>query len=419
MISEAMQGLLEQAGIKVNGANPWDIQVRDARLYARLWREKSLGLGQSYMDGWWDCPRVDELVCRLLRGGIQDKIRGGLRHMLRAAPWILFNLQSRARARIIAERHYDLGNDLFFSFLDPYNQYSCAYFQGTDDLNTAQLNKLAMICAKLNLSPGDRLLDIGCGWGGLARYAAERFGCDVTAVNISEEQLQFARGSCANLPVRFQNRDYRGIEGRFDKIVSVGMFEHVGWKNYREFFDLVFRRLEERGIFLLHTIGRNESGRGGAEPWMSKYIFPNSMLPSIAQIARAAEGRFVIEDLHNLGPHYDKTLMAWNANFQQAWPRLSGRYDARFKRMWEYYLLCCAGAFRSRDTHVWQILMTRRGSGRTQPACGEGLEASAVGHPEAGAARGWRRAPRRPCANQNLTGQGFAFALGAAIFLLF
>lgn len=375
MKSHAMQALLEQAGITVNGSNPWDMQVRDERLYARLWRDKSLGLGESYMDGWWDCARVDELVCRLLRGGIERRIRGSLRFMLRAAPWCLFNLQSGARARIIADRHYDLGNDLFFSFLDPYRQYSCGYFEGTDDLNRAQMNKLALICAKLNLSSGERLLDIGCGWGGLARYAAERFGCGVTAVNISEEQLRFARGFCANLPVSFQNRDYRAIAGRFDKIVSVGMFEHVGWRNYRAFFKIVHRCLEEHGIFLLHTIGGNMSGRGGSEPWISKYIFPNSMLPGVAQIAGVAEGLFMIEDLHNLGPHYDKTLMAWNDNFQKAWPRLKDRYDERFKRMWEYYLLCCAGAFRSRETHVWQIVMTMRGSGRAQPACRGPVEA--------------------------------------------
>lgn len=269
---------------------------------------------------------------------------------------------------MIAERHYDLGNQLFFSFLDPYNQYSCGFFEGTDDLSQAQKNKLALISAKLHLTANDHVLDIGCGWGGLARYVAERYGCAVTAVNISQEQLQYARKFCEGLPVSFQDCDYRMIDGRYDKIVSVGMFEHVGKKNYRTFMRVVHRCLNDNGIFLLHTIGSNIS-RTGSDPWIAKYIFPNSMLPSTAQIAQAVEGLFVIEDWHNLGPHYDKTLMAWNANFQMAWPRLKEKYDARFKRMWEYYLLSCAGAFRSRTIQVWQIVMTKDGAGTPQPCC--------------------------------------------------
>ncbi len=322
------------------------------------------------MDGWWDCERVDEFIYRLLRSGIENNVRGNLGLLLRALPWLLLNLQSKARARIIADRHYNLGNDLFAAFLDPYMQYSCAFFEGTDDLEQAQLNKLEMICAKLDLAPGDHLLDIGCGWGGLAKYAAERYGCTVTGVNISKEQLAFARDFCKGLPVRFLDCDYRAIEGQFDKIVSVGMFEHVGSRNYRTYFDVVRRCLKPDGIFLLHTIGSNTSGRGGSEPWISKYIFLNSMLPSIAQIAKAAERGFVIEDWHNFGPHYDKTLMAWQARFQAAWPRLEGlKYDTRFKRMWDYYLLCCAAAFRVRHTQLWQVVMTRSGTGRPQPCC--------------------------------------------------
>ena len=227
-----------------------------------------------------------------------------------------------------------------------------------------------MICRKLNLNASDRVLDIGCGWGGLAKYAAERFGCRVTGVNISREQLRSAREFCQDLPVRFEDRDYRTIEGCFDKIVSVGMFEHVGRKNYRAFMRTVHRCLRDDGAFLLHTIGGNTS-RTGCDPWVTRYIFPNGMLPSTAQIARAAERLFVIEDWHNLGPHYDRTLMAWNANFQEAWPRLQAQYDARFKRMWEYYLLSCAGAFRARNIQIWQIAMTKYGAGTRQPVCRE------------------------------------------------
>lgn len=360
--------LAEQAGILINGPNPWDIQVKDERVYSRVLREKSLGLGESYMDGWWDCERLDELVCRVLRSGLADKIRGNITYLLRLLPAVLFNLQSRRRSRHIAERHYDLGNDLFLSFLDPYNQYSCAYFEGTNDLEQAQVNKLALICGKLNLCASDHVLDIGCGWGGFARYAAERHGCTVTAVNISGEQLRYARGLCESLPVHFLDCDYRSIAGEFDKIVSVGMFEHVGAKNYRTFMKVVHRNLKGNGLFLLHTIGANISQRA-CDPWITKHIFPNSMLPSITQIARSVEGLFITEDWHNLGPHYDKTLMAWNDRFQKAWHKLEAAYDPRFKRMWEYYLLTSAGAFRARRIQVWQIVMAKAGTGRAQPDC--------------------------------------------------
>ena len=368
MIAENLRNLLKEARIEINGPNPWDIQVHDRRWYGRVIRDRNLGLGESYMDGWWGCDQIDEMIYRLLRVGLEQRVRGNLRYLARALPALIFNLQSRARARIIAARHYDLGNDLFFSFLDPYNQYSSGYFKNTDDLAQAQQNKLALIAAKLNLSEQDRLLDIGCGWGGLAKYVAERYGSAVTGVNIARRQLQYAETFCRGLPVDFIDCDYRVIKGCFTKTVSVGMFEHVGRKNYRAFMKTVHRCLADEGVFLLHTIGRNVS-RAGCDPWITRYIFPNSMLPSIAQIARAAERLFVIEDWHNLGPHYDRTLMAWNANFQNAWAELKSRYDERFKRMWEYYLLSCAGAFRARHVHVWQVVMTKSSTGAPQPDC--------------------------------------------------
>lgn len=353
--------LLAGAGVTINGNRPWDIQVRDERLYMRVLRERNLGLGEAYMDGWWDCPRLDEFFYRILKHGLDGKITGTWRHGLRHLPGVLFNLQSRSRSRMIAEHHYDLDNDLFLSFLDPYNQYSCAYFKNTDELEQAQQQKLDLICQKTRLTKTDRVLDIGCGWGGFARYAAERYGCTVTAVNISQEQLRYAQDFCEGLPVTCLDCDYRKIAGTFDKIVSVGMFEHVGAKNYRTFMHVVHNALTERGIFLLHTIGGNES-RASCDPWMNKYIFPNSVLPSVAQISRSIEGLFVMEDWHNLGPHYDKTLMAWHQRFQNAWPELKKKFNDRFKRMWEYYLLSCAGAFRARHMQVWQLVFTKCGT---------------------------------------------------------
>jgi cyclopropane-fatty-acyl-phospholipid synthase len=363
--------LFSEVGVKIDGPEPWDIRVQDDRFYARVLKDGSLGLGEAYMAGWWDCLRIDEFICRLLKGNLEEKIRGNLSTLLRYASARLFNLQSPGRAGIISRRHYDLGNDFFFSFLDPCNQYSCGYFQETDDLAEAQRKKLGLICRKIDLQPVDQVLDIGCGWGGLARYAAEHYGCTVTAVNISEEQIRFAREYCKNLPVTILQEDYRRIRGSFDKIVSVGMFEHVGKKNYRTFMKVAYRCLKEGGIFLLQTIGGNVS-RVNCDPWINRYIFPNGMLPSIAQISRAAEDLFVVEDIHNLGPHYQKTLLSWNDRFQGAWSRLSEKYDRIFKRMWEYYLLSCAGAFCARYIQVWQIVMTKAGA--VQPRCRFGEE---------------------------------------------
>jgi len=355
---ELIKDLLSKADIQVNGPRLWDIQVRDERFYPRVLKNGSRGLGESYMAGWWDCSRLDEFFCRLLRGRVDKKIGENLKSLFYYLYARLFNPQSPARAHIIAQQHYDLGNDLFLSFLDPYNQYSCAYYSETADLEEAQQKKLDLICRKINLQPQDQVLDIGCGWGGLARYAAEKYGCTVTAVNISDEQIDYARKSCGHLPVNIIRQDYRKIRGTFDKIVSVGMFEHVGPKNYRTFMQAVHRCLIEEGIFLLQTIGGNHS-RFNCDPWVNRYIFPNGTLPSLAQIGRAAEGLFVIEDVHNLGSHYEKTLLAWNERFQQAWPGLSGKYDETFKKMWEYYLLSCAGAFRARSIQLWQIVLTR------------------------------------------------------------
>jgi cyclopropane-fatty-acyl-phospholipid synthase len=358
MTSTKIAESLESVGVEINGPNPWDIQVYDERVFCRIQQDNSLGLGESYMDGWWDCAQIDEMFCRLLRGGLKNKIGGNWQHLVSRFPGLVFNLHSRSRSHIAARPHYDLDNDLFFSFLDSRHQYSCGYFQGTDDLDEAQEKKLDFICQKLNLSPRDRILDLGCGWGGLARYAARHRGSNVTAVNDSQAQLSYAREICKDLPVRFIDHDYRSIGGAYDKIVSVGMFEHVGSKNQRVLMDVAHRSLKRNGLFLLQSIGCDES-RSHSDPWMNKYIFPGGVLPSLRQISKAADGLFVIEDVQDLALHYDKTLMAWNDRFQKAWPQLEARYDARFKRMWEYYLLSCAGAFRARTVQLWQIVMTR------------------------------------------------------------
>lgn len=360
--------LLARAGVDVNGARPWDIRVHEPVFYSRVLADRSLGLGESYMDGWWDCQRLDEFFRRVCAAGLDTSACRNLALALDLLLERLLNRQSRRRAMAVAERHYNLGNDMFLSWLDPRNQYSCAYFAPDDDLETAQARKLDLIFRKLDIKPGDAVLDIGCGWGGLSAYLAERSGCAVTGVNIAREQIDHARRLAAEkgLPIEIIEQDYRDLEGRFDKIVSVGMFEHVGQKNHRAFMRAVSRCLRAPGVFLLHTIASNVSTRG-CDAWIRKYIFPGGSLPSLAQIARAAEGLFVIEDAHNLGPHYDRTLMAWRERFQAAWPGLSERPPEQFRRMWDYYLLSSAGAFRARAMQVWQLVMTLPGT--PQPPC--------------------------------------------------
>lgn len=363
--AKLVETLLAEVGVAVNGPNPWDIRINDTRMFARVLSEKNLGLGESYMEGWWDCDRLDDLIYRILRGNLKAKLRGNVRFMLAYLLARVSNRQSKKRAYQVAQRHYDLDDELFMSFLDPYNQYSCAYFdENNDDLAQAQIRKMRLICHKLELTSEDHLLDIGFGWGGLARFAAENYGCTVTGINISRAQIAVAKEFCKGLPIKILEKDYRDLDGEFSKIVSVGMFEHVGYKNYRTFMESVYNCLSNDGIFLLHTIGSNDSGIN-TDPWINKYIFPNGMLPSLAQITEAIEGLFVIEDLHNLGPHYDKTLMAWNNNFQASRDLFKEKYGNRFVRMWEYYLLSCAGAFRARYNQLWQIVMTK--PGRLQP----------------------------------------------------
>ncbi|WP_413742812.1 cyclopropane fatty acyl phospholipid synthase [Sodalis sp. RH15] len=350
--------MLNQAGISINGSEPWDIQVNNSLFFKRVLQQGSVGLGESYMDGWWECRRLDIFFQRILSARLDKKMPSRVHDVLRIAIARLTNLQSRKRAWIVGKEHYDLGNDLFCLMLDPYMQYSCGYWKRADNLYDAQRDKLDMICHKLRLRPGMTLLDIGCGWGGLAAYAAQNFGVTVHGVTISAEQQAFAAKHYGGLDIRILLQDYRDIRQQYDRIVSVGMFEHVGPKNYDAYFKVVDRCLKSDGIFLLHTIGANQTTHN-VDPWINKYIFPNGCLPSIKQIANASEKRFVMEDWHNFGSDYDKTLMAWHEHFLAEWPQLKVNYSERFKRMFIYYLNACAGAFRARDIQLWQVVFTR------------------------------------------------------------
>jgi len=238
--------------------------------------------------------------------------------------------------------------------------YSCGYWRAASTLDEAQDAKHELIAHKIGLAPGMTVLDIGSGWGAFARFAAGRYGARVTGVTLSPAQAAFAREHCRGLPVAIHEQDYREIVGRFDRVVSIGMFEHVGPRNHRRFFEQAARCLKPHGLLLLHTIGSLRSTRTG-DPWIDRFIFPNGVLPSAAQIARAAEGVFVVEDWHNFGADYDRTLMAWHANLERAWPHLPRGEDHRFRRLWRYYLLTCAGSFRARVNQLWQLVLSPSG----------------------------------------------------------
>lgn len=363
--------LLDGTGVRVGGDRPWDILINDDRFYRRALRG-SLGIGEAYMDGDWDCPALDELFRRVLAAG---RLHSPLLRAARALKDLqarLTNLQTRTRSRAVAEQHYDLDQRMYAQFLGPWNQYSCCFFDDTDDLERAELVKLEMLCDKLEIAEGERVLDVGCGWGGFARYAASTRGCHVTGITLSDEQTRYATEFTRGLPVTILKLDYRDLPGSglepFDKITSVGMIEHVGHKNYRRFMDIAHRMLKPDGLFLLHTIGNNEK-TVVADPWIEKYIFRNSMIPAMSQLAQAAQDFFVIEDWENYGRYYVPTLQAWYERFNANWDKIKALksvrpFDERFRRMWNYYLMSSKAAFQAELLHLWQLVMAPRGSGR-------------------------------------------------------
>ncbi len=358
-LQRRVEALLNEADVTVGGHRRQDIEVLDPRFYARVLADGSLGLGESYMDGWWEARSLDDFLTRLLDAHLDERVHGSgeIWDALKAK---LFNLQAGQGSFEVGKRHYDLGNDLYKAMLGQRLVYSCGYWAQADDLDAAQEAKLDLICRKLRLRPGMRILDIGCGWGEALKFAAERYGVEGVGVTISAEQADYARGLCAGLPVEIRLQDYRQLDEHFDAILSVGMFEHVGVKNYRTYFEVARRCLGEQGLFLLHSIGGNIS-RDRTDPWIAKYIFPNSMLPSAAQISAALEGLFVLEDWHNFGTDYDRTLQAWRANVEAAWERLDPRYDAHFRRMWRFYLAGSMATFRTRHSQLWQLVLSPRG----------------------------------------------------------
>ncbi|TSC92469.1 MAG: cyclopropane-fatty-acyl-phospholipid synthase [Candidatus Berkelbacteria bacterium Licking1014_7] len=377
-MKKTIQDIFILADVQINGNRPWDIQVHNQKLYARVLAGGILAFGESYMDGWWDCQAIDQLVDKILVAKLDEN--ENTKHLLwKHLIWDTFkakiiNLQSGSRAYKVGKKHYDIGNDLYKNMLDKRIIYSCGYWDPSTGsprlrsgqagqemtLDQAQEAKLDLICKKIGLKPGMRVLDIGCGWGGLAKYAAENYKVEVVGITISKEQVKLAKQLCKGLAIEIRLQDYRELKEKFDCIISVGMIEHVGYKNYRTYMEVVHRCLKPNGLFLLHTIGSNTSVIS-QNPWGNKYIFANSMLPSARQITQAAEGLFVMEDWHNFSADYDQTLMAWYNNFTKNWDKIKKNYDERFYRMWTLYLLACAGSFRARKNQLWQIVFSKNG----------------------------------------------------------
>lgn len=351
--------LLEGTGIRIDGPEPWDFQVHNPRVFGRILAHGSLGLGESYMDGWWETADLDGFIYRLLCADLDERVHtwGDIFHALHAR---LSNLQKPSRAFEVGQHHYDMGNALYKHMLDRRMIYSCAYWNNADDLDTAQEAKLELIFRKLGLRPGMRVLDIGCGWGGALKLAAERYGIEGIGVTVSEQQAAYAREICSGLPIEIRLQDYRLLDEKFDRIFSVGMFEHVGFKNYHAYMEIAHRCLDRDGLFLLHCIGNNYSVTT-TDAWIERYIFPNGMLPSIRQIGESIEHLFVMEDWHNFSTYYDRTLMAWRHNFETHWDELKQQYNRLFYRMWRYYLSASAATFRARKAQLWQIVLSPRG----------------------------------------------------------
>jgi cyclopropane-fatty-acyl-phospholipid synthase len=363
-VPASLAAIVAAADVRFNGERPWDLQVHDPRLYGALLRQGSLALGNGYVRGAWDCEQLDELICRLLRseGNRALSLRAQLGELGRILRDQLSNPQTLPRSFAVGRRHYDIDPRVYAAMLDPQMTYSCGYWRRAGDLNEAQDHKLRLICEKLELRPGMRLLDVGCGWGSLAAYASRHYGVEVVGITVSAQQASWIGEHLAHLPIRVELCDYRQLPqrnpGRFDRIASVGMYEHVGRRNDTTFFAVLRQLLQPNGLVLLHTIGSARTTRR-TDPWIDRYIFPGGRLPSASQLSAAVEGHFLIEDWENFGPDYDRTLLAWWRNFEQAWPGLERDSTPEFYRFWRYYLLSCAGFFRSRQGQLWQVVLSR------------------------------------------------------------
>jgi cyclopropane-fatty-acyl-phospholipid synthase len=366
LLESKYQDLLSKADIQINGDRPWDIKVHDKKLWKRVFLDSHLGLGESYMEGLYDVEDLEEFFYRitfnLLLETKSEKHHKGIYSLVVGLISRMFNMQTINKSKGAAVQHYNAGNDLYEKMLGDSMAYTCGYWKDTDSLDQAQINKFNLIAKKLGFKPGMKVLDIGCGFGSAMAFFAKEYGIEVTGVTLSKEQAKYGNDNYKDLPIEIKLMDYRLIDKKekFDRIYSIGVFEHVGYKNYNNFMKLCKDLLIDDGLMLLHTISSNVSIKN-TNSWISKYVYPNAMLSSMTQIAKSSEKSFILEDVHNFGHYYHTTLMAWHKNFNDNWPQLSQNYDDVFYRMWNYYLLICAGSFRARYMQLYQVVFSANG----------------------------------------------------------
>lgn len=418
--------VLARADVVIGGDRPFDIVVHNPKLYHRVIRDGSMGLGEAFMEGWWDTKdfyALDVFFERVLKSDLEYYLPNNATDWYNVFKAKMFNPQTKKLSKKVGMQHYDIGNAFFEAMLGKYMQYSCAYWECYEpavagstasdgainghviqqnggstrsgdhsqcsvsvsesgslgraglqkrrilSLDEAQFTKLRMIGDKLNLREGMEVLDVGCGWGGLAHFLSETYKVKVTGITISEEQRKCAAARVKDCPnVTILKQDYRDMnfDKKFDRIVSVGMFEHVGPQNYDTYFKHMRRLLNDKdpeAVFLLHTIG-SKITKESADQWYLKYIFPGGCLPSVANIGKNIEKYFVMEDWHNFGSFYGKTLLAWRKNFLRAWNASQEKRKEGseiFFRMFYYYLSSSAGAFKARDLQLWQVILSPSG----------------------------------------------------------
>lgn len=347
------------------------LDIQDDAVRRRIRREGIVGLGETFEEGRWTVERLDDLMYRVFTSPaprfspfVWSKL------LLTTLDQRVFNRQAGRGAFNIGLRHYDLGNDIFRCMLDESMTYTCGYWADAKTLDEAQEAKLDLICRKLDLQPGQHVLDIGCGWGNFARHAARKHGARVTGITVSQEQAALARERCDGLPVEIRLQDYRDVDEVFDHVVSIEMIEAVGRRNLPTFYRVVDRSLKEGGLFVLQAIFGNTLTRTSDRRldqfilWLLKYIFPDGYLPRSDELIPPRDTDLRIEDWQRYFDDYERTLLAWASRFNDGWDGIADQYDDNFRRRWNFYLHGCAAAFRARLVDVGQIVYTKGGSTR-------------------------------------------------------
>ena len=342
-IEEIITKKLKEVDVVIGGSRDWDIQVKNKKFFRKVFLNANMGLGESYVNKYFECRRLDQLIYRLRHYFPKKSII--LKNIYDIIQDKFINFQSIKRATKVAKTHYDLEVKIFQKFLDKRMIYTCGYWNNAKNLDEAQEKKLDLIAKKLEFKPNMKVLDVGCGWGGSAAYFAKKYRVQVVGITNSKEQYNYAQAHNSSELTQFIYCDYREHKEKYDAIYSIGMFENVGSKNYLTFFKCIKNNLKQNASFLLHTIGMDMTVNTRFS-WAVKYIFPNGELPSQKQITDNIEHNFIIDDWHNFGCDYDKTLMQWYKNFVRTYPSFkSDYYDERFFRTWSFYLLLFAKFF--------------------------------------------------------------------------